>query len=105
MNEFRMIYITCSSLEQAKLIGKTLVKEKLAACANCFPSITSFYVWNDELQEDEEVVLITKTIESRVKNLIQRTKELHSYENPCILCYPIVDGSKDYLDWLRKMVG
>ena len=99
---FSVVYITTSGLDEAKFIGRTLVKERLVACANIFP-ITSIYHW-DGLQENEEVVLLVKTTTEKVKKIEQRVKELHSYDVPCIISLAI-DGSDDYLNWIKREVG
>lgn len=104
MEMFTIIYITTSGEEESKRIGKTLVEDRLAGCVNIIPSIRSFYWWNDEIEEDEESVLIVKTIEENVKEIIKRVKELHSYENPCIIHIPIKGGSEDYLKWLLEEI-
>ena len=96
-----MVYITTSGLDEAKFIGRTLVKERLVACANMFP-ITSIYHW-DGLQENEEVVLLVKTTTEKVKKIEQRVKELHSYDVPCIISL-VIDGSDDYLAWIKREV-
>lgn len=96
-----MVYITTSSLEEAKFIGRTLIKERLVACANIFP-ITSIYHW-DGLKESEEVVLLVKTTTENVKKIEQRVKELHSYDVPCIISL-VIDGSDDYLTWIKREV-
>lgn len=103
MEEFRIAYITCGSLEEAKLIGKRVVEEKLAACANCIPNMQSIYIWNEKLQEDSETILLLKTVVRRIPELITRVKELHSYENPCIVFIELKEGSTEYLEWVRKM--
>ncbi len=86
-------------MDEAKFIGRTLVKERLVACANIFP-ITSIYHW-DGLQENEECVLLVKTTTEKVKIIEQRVKELHSYGVPCIISL-VIDGSEDYLTWIKK---
>ncbi|MDD5235113.1 MAG: divalent-cation tolerance protein CutA [Methanocellales archaeon] len=96
---FSVIYITTSSLGEAKFIGRTLVEEKLVACANIFP-ITSIYHW-DGLQENEEGALLVKTTAEKVKIVERRVKELHSYDVPCIISF-VIDGSEDYLAWIKK---
>jgi len=102
MTNYRMIYITCNGIEQATHIGKTLVKERLAACANCISNMKSFYNWDGSLQEDEEAILILKTEASLVNSIITRVKALHSYENPCIVSYEIKEGSQEYLNWIHQ---
>ena len=95
-----LVYITTSGEEESKKIGKTIVEERLAGCINIIPTIESLYWWKGEIEEDNESVLIAKTKVSNIGNIIKRVKEIHSYENPAILAIPIIEGSKEYLDYL-----
>ena len=97
---YALVYITTSGEEESKKIGKIVVEERLAGCVNIIPTIGSFYWWKGEIEEDNESILIAKTKVSNVENIIKRVKEIHSYENPAILAIPIINGSKDYLDYL-----
>ncbi|MEZ4776550.1 MAG: divalent-cation tolerance protein CutA [Bacteroidia bacterium] len=103
--EPRFIYITCRDEAEAAVIGKTLVEMRLAACANILPPVTSFYRWNGKLAEDREVVLIAKTLENRVENLVETVKTLHSYEVPCIVALPILQGNEAYIRWIKEEVN
>ena len=95
-----MIYVTAGSSEEASRIGRTLVEERIAACANVLPAMMSIYRWQDGVQEDREVVLILKTRRGRVGDLIARVKDLHSYECPCVVALPIAEGNQEFLDWI-----
>jgi periplasmic divalent cation tolerance protein len=97
---YAFVYITTSGKEESRNIGKTLVEEKLAACVNIIPSIESIYLWKGRIEEDEESLLIVKTKADNIDKIIKRVKEIHSYETPAILAIPILEGSKDYLDYL-----
>lgn len=101
---FTLIYITTSDQEESARIGRRLVEERLAACVNIIPSIKSFYHWEGSLEEDEESVLIVKTTSELTQQIIKRVRELHSYDNPCIISIPITGGSRDYLEWLNDEV-
>lgn len=101
---FTLIYITTSGQEESARIGRVLVEERLAACVNIIPSIKSFYHWEGSLEEDEESVLIVKTTSELTQQIIKRVRELHSYDNPCIISIPITGGSRDYLEWLNNEV-
>ncbi|ADL57704.1 divalent-cation tolerance protein CutA [Methanothermobacter marburgensis] len=102
---FTLIYITTSGQEESARIGRRLVEEMLAACVNIIPSIKSFYHWEGSLEEDEESVLIVKTTSELTQQIIKRVRELHSYDNPCIISIPITaGGSRDYLEWLNNEV-
>ncbi len=98
--KINLIYITTGSLDEARNIGKELVSHRLAACANIIDNINSIYWWDGEIQDDREVILLAKTKESLVPELIEKVKSLHSYECPCIVSLPILDGNKPFLDWV-----
>ena len=105
------VYITCKNKAEAKKIGLSLIKKRLAACCNIFP-IDSIYWWSssakasedkqNKIVEDKETVLIVKTIKRNFKKVERETKRLHSYKVPCILEIPINRASSQYLSWLKK---
>lgn len=96
------IYVTCESTEQAKAIGKEVVRQRLAACANIFPAMESIYWWNGKLEEGLETVLILKTTSELVERLIAVVKSNHSYEVPCVIALPVEKGNPDYLRWITE---
>jgi len=95
--KINLIYITTGSLDEARTIGKELVSHRLAACANIIDNINSIYWWDGEIQDDREVILLAKTKESLVPELIEKVKSLHSYECPCIVSLPILDNVNLFL--------
>lgn len=97
---YALVYITTSSKEESKKIANKLVEGKLAACINIVPYIESIYLWKGEIEEDGESLLIAKTKAKNIDKIIKKVKEIHSYETPAILAIPIIEGSKDYLDYL-----
>ncbi|WP_114393699.1 divalent-cation tolerance protein CutA [Oleisolibacter albus] len=102
MADFVLVYITAGSVDEATRIGRALVEERLAACANVIPSMHSIYRWDDAVQEAEETILIAKTMSDRYVDLAMRVRALHSYDVPCILMLPVGAGDPDYLSWLRR---
>ncbi len=100
--DYRFVYMTCSSAEEARSIGRALVQESIAACVNILGDIESIYEWQGELCEEREVAMIAKTTVARMPALIARVKELHSYDCPCIIGLPIGEGYQPYLDWLSE---
>ena len=100
---FSIVYITAASLEEAQKIGKTLVKERLAACVNIFP-IQSIFRWKEKIDEANEFGMIVKTKSNKIKEIEQRVKELHSYEIPCVVSFRMDEGSDDYLEWIEESV-
>ena len=99
------VYVTVSDIDEAKAIGRTLVAEQLAACANILPGATSIFRWQGKLEEASEAVLILKTTEQRLDSLIARAKALHSYDCPCIEALPVVEGNRDFLEWVVRETG
>jgi periplasmic divalent cation tolerance protein len=95
-----LIYITTGSMDEAKTIGKELVSSRLAACVNIIDNMNSMYWWDGEIQDDREVIIIAKTRESIVPELVEKVKSIHSYECPCIVSLPILDGNEAFLQWV-----
>lgn len=102
--QINFVYMTAGSKDEARNIGKELVSSKLAACVNILDNMNSFYMWDGELQDDNEVVLIAKTTQDRVPDLVQKVKALHSYDCPCIVSLPLIDGNQAFLDWIVEQV-
>ncbi len=99
---FIFVYITTKNKKEAEKIGRVLVKEKLAACVNIIGNINSIYRWKGKVEEDKEVILIAKTKNNLLAELIKKVKALHSYKCPDIVALPIKGGSKDYLKWISE---
>ena len=97
-----IIYSTIGKIQDARKIANILVEEQLVACVNIIPKIESIYRWKDKIENDEEVVIVAKTVDTNVKKTIQRIKQLHSYELPDIIVLPIIGGLKDYLDYIAN---
>lgn len=96
--------ILCTSpVQEAARIAKILVDEKLVACVNV-GQVNSYFRWEGDVQEESEVLLIMKTKSGKVKAIIGRIQELHTYEVPEIIALPIIDGHEGYLDWVRESV-
>lgn len=103
--KINFIYMTVGSKEEARTIGKELVTARLAACVNILDNMNSFYRWNGEIQDDTEVVMIAKTTEDRVPDLIQKVKSLHSYDCPCIVSITVSGGHQPFLEWVASEVN
>ena len=99
-----MVHITVKDIEEARKIAKSVVKRRLAACVNILPEVESHFWWKDKLDVTKEVMLMIKTKESLLPELIKSVKKLHSYSVPGIIALPIVGGSRDYLEWIDSEV-
>lgn len=96
------ILITTSNMDEAEMIGRTLVEEGIAACANIVEGVRSIYRWKGEVCDDRECLMVVKTTAANFDAVERRVRELHSYEVPEVIALPIVQGSKPYLDWVEE---
>lgn len=100
MPELCSVYITVPTKEEALDISRKLVSLKLAACVNIIDNVTSVYNWDGKMQEDAEVVILAKTRRGLFDELFSEVKAIHSYENPCIVAFPIAVSSAEYAGWV-----
>ncbi len=98
----RVVLMTAPDREVAERIVRTLVEERLVACGNLVPGITSIYRWQGAIECDAEVLAILKTSADRVSTLLARASELHPYEVPELLVLPVEGGYLPYLEWVRE---
>lgn len=95
-----VIFITCANAPEAEKIAGSLVDQNLIACGNITSNITSIFKWKGNVENEKEVLLIAKSRNGLMKEIIAKVKNLHSYENPEIIAMPIVSGSPEYLEWI-----
>lgn len=99
------LYITASSREEAMMLSRELLHQRLIACANIVQDVTSLYHWQGAIEHDTEVLLVAKTLAAHVDAVVREVKRLHSYECPCVLATAITGGNPDYLKWLGEQVA
>ena len=100
-----LVFTTIGADTDGAALARTLVDERLAACVNVLPPMTSVYRWEGQVQTDREQQLIIKTARHQVPALEARVRELHLYDLPEFLVLPVSDGSKAYLGWVFESVG
>ena len=96
-----IVLTTLGAQTDAAAFARVLVDERLAACVNILPEMTSVYRWEGTIEEDREQQLVIKTTSDRVEALEARLHELHPYELPEFLVVAATDGSAGYLAWLE----
>ena len=102
MKKHIIVYVTTPNKKIALQIGKTCVQDKLVACINIIDKVISVYEWQGKLCEEKECILIMKSIQKKSLEIIKKVKELHTYSCPCIVTLPILDGNKNFLDWISQ---
>ena len=95
-----MVYVTASSRNEAVRIGQEMISLRLAACANIYGAVTSFYRWEGKEETSEEATLVLKTKESLLEDMTGAIKEMHSYSCPGIVAIPIIFADEEYAQWI-----
>jgi periplasmic divalent cation tolerance protein len=96
-----LLYMTAPDLTTAGKIARTLLAERLIACANLLPGATALYWWEGTIEEAGEVVVIAKSTAERVDAVTARVKQLHPYSCPCVVALPVDGGNEAFLAWVR----
>ncbi|GAB1869050.1 Protein CutA-like protein [Camponotus japonicus] len=97
-------YVTVPNDTVAKKIACGLVENKLAACVNIIPQVTSIYEWEGKIQEDPELLLMIKTRTEKIDALTKYVKDNHPYTVCEVISLPIQNGNDDYLKWISEVV-
>lgn len=100
-----MVLTTLGADADAAALARTLVEERLAACVNVLPVMTSIYRWKGAIEQDREQQLVIKTAAAQVAALEARIRELHAYDVPEFLVLTASGGSAAYLQWIRECTG
>jgi periplasmic divalent cation tolerance protein len=99
-----VIMVTASSRRECRKIARHLVETKLAACVNIAPGIESIYRWKGKLAEDQECLMLIKSTRQLFPEIKAAISKIHSYHTPEIIALLIIDGSRNYLQWLGDSV-
>jgi periplasmic divalent cation tolerance protein len=102
MTDQIVILSTCASEQEARNIALLLLDQGLAACVNVIPGCHSYYHWKGKVERGSECLLQIKSSRSLFAEVAAALEAAHSYEVPEVIALPIVDGSTNYLNWLRS---
>lgn len=100
----RVVFVTASAAEAEKLV-RTLLEERLIACANLLKDVASFYWWEGKIESSAETLIVMKTAVSKINTLMKRVRELHGYSVPEILALGIMESNPAYAAWVAKETG
>lgn len=98
--EMIVVITTLADIEKAKLLAYQIVDQRLAACCNIVPTITSIYRWQGELCDQQECLLVMKTLKNRYIALDRLVRSTHPYEVPELLALPVTNCFDEYLSWV-----
>jgi len=98
----QLILCTCPNSAIAEQLASLLVEQRLAACINIVPGLTSIYRWQGKIEKDTEVLLLIKTTQDRYAGVESAIQQHHPYELPEIIAVTVDEGSPDYLRWITS---
>ncbi len=105
MGSYVLCFVTIDDFQKAVEISRSLVNEKLAACANIVSSVKSIYFWKDQLCEENEHLILLKTESEKYSEMEQCIRRLHPYEVPEIISIRIDQGLPEYLRWIHESLS
>ena len=103
-HNYIVVYITASDKEEAEKIARQLLKRRQAACVNIVPEVNSHFWWQNRLDSTQECLLVVKTKDTLLPDIVKSVRKMHSYSVPEIIALPIVGGNPEYLDWIDSEV-
>jgi len=104
-HDIRIVLTSVGSREEAARMGRTLVEERLAACATSLPGAESIYRWRGEVETGTETLLLLKTEVDQLDALHTRLLALHTYETPELLVLCVDAASRGYREWLKASLA
>jgi periplasmic divalent cation tolerance protein len=104
-SDLRLVLTTCGSRDVANRLAQALVEQRLAACVNILPGVSSTYRWMGKIEREDEVLLMIKTAKTEMAAIEATIKTVSGYELPELVAVEISAGASDYLAWVAASVG
>ena len=97
-----LVITTEANFAKAELIANKLLNLKLAACVS-FKEIKSYYWWDNQIENSNEVQLLIKTNRDKLEAVVKIIKVFHSYKIPELIFLEAV-SEKNYLNWVHDVI-
>ena len=104
-SDYIVVLVTTNTTGEAHQIARRLLEQRQAACVNIIPGVDSSFWWEGKLDSARESLLVIKTRASRLPEIIDLVKGVHSNTVPEIIALPVIGGNQQYLDWIDKEVA
>ncbi|HZM14983.1 MAG TPA: divalent-cation tolerance protein CutA [Candidatus Krumholzibacteria bacterium] len=99
---FVQVLVAVPSARLAARLSRSLLQQRLCACAQTLGPVTSRYRWRGRLEQAREWLLLLKTRRVLLAAVEREIRRQHPYEVPEILALPVQSGSAPYLEWLQR---
>ena len=100
-DRFGIVLVTAPTIAVARRLARLALKERLVACANLLPGVESHYWWREKIERSREILIVFKTLQSRVRKLEKLILAKHPYDTPEVLVLAIDSGARKYLRWIK----
>ncbi len=101
MSALVLIYTTFANPEEAERVSMELLGDKLIVCANIFPQVSSFYLWESRIHSSNEIVVVMKSRDDLTDEIVKRIETRHSYSQPVVVVIPVAKANKSFSDWVN----
>lgn len=101
-SELVLVVTTAPDAEVAETLVRNLLEERLIACANLLPGLTSVFRWQERVEREPEVLILMKTARTRVEPLFERISQLHPYDVPEMVALSVEAVSRAYCEWVQQ---
>lgn len=105
MTEMLVVLSTFANEDDASRVARTLVEERLIACANVLPGARSIYRFNTQVADEREVLVLMKTRKQDWTAFLSRLHDLHPYEVPECIAVRVAAGAPKYMEWLETVLA
>jgi periplasmic divalent cation tolerance protein len=99
-----LVLTTLGSLDDARRFVRTLVDDRLVACGTILPGARSIYRWRGAVRDEDEVVVLLKTMAARWDALREAVRRHHPYDVPELLALPASSWLDAYAGWVAEEV-
>lgn len=104
MTQILLVLTTVTTQADAQVLARSMVEQRLAACAH-IEAIDSVYRWQGAVQQEGEWRLLLKTTVARYPALEAALRAQHPYELPAIVAVPCAQALPAFADWVATEVA
>ena len=104
-DDLLVVLTTLPSVEAATSLAKALVEIHLAACVQITGGMQSVYRWDGKICEEQEVLLLAKTVSHQWEEICTFIKENHPYDLPEIVAFTPTQYEQQYGQWMKSEVN
>ena len=102
--EFIEVIVTFATVEDAEAVARDIIERKMGSCSQIAGPMASVYRWKGIVESASEFELRIKTKASLFDRLSQYIREVHPYDVPQIIAFPIDYISESYAAWIENSV-